>query len=143
MSLVRSEAKKKAEETKANLILVDGPPGTGCPVIASMTGADHLVLITEPTLSGKHDIERVFQLAKHFSLSASVCVNKWDINPSVTEEIEALASTYEANILGRISYDKCITEAQIAGKSVIEMGDSLISQQIQTIWKQVQEIACI
>ncbi|PWI32420.1 (4Fe-4S)-binding protein [Vibrio albus] len=143
VSLVRSEAKKKAQETKANLLLVDGPPGIGCPVIASITGADHLVLVTEPTLSGKHDIERVLELARHFGLPVSLCVNKWDINPSVADEIETLARTYRATILGRVSYDKRITEAQIAGKSVIEMGDSLVSQEIQTIWKQVQDIACI
>ena len=143
VSLVRNEARKVAKEQDAKLLLVDGPPGIGCPVIASITGADHLVLVTEPTLSGKHDIERVMKLAKHFALPVSLCVNKWDINPSVTEEIETLAQVYNADVLGRISYDKRITEAQIAGKSVIEMGESTVSEEIQHIWKQVQEIACI
>ena len=142
VSLVRKEAKKVAEEVGAKLLLVDGPPGIGCPVIASITGADHLVLVTEPTQSGKHDVERVLKLAQHFGLSTSLCVNKWDINPSVAEEIEVLAQRFNAHFLGHISYDKLITRAQVAGKSVIEMGQSPVSDQIRHIWKQVQKITC-
>ena len=142
VSLVREEAKKKARQVQADVLLVDGPPGIGCPVIAPITGADFLVLVTEPTLSGKHDIERVLQLAKHFNLPVSVVVNKWDINPAMTAEIEDLASTYSAHLLGRIRYDKAITQAQIESKSVIELGESEVSKDIQIIWNQVQAIAC-
>ncbi|NAW69722.1 (4Fe-4S)-binding protein [Vibrio sp. V27_P1S3P104] len=142
VSLVRQEAKKKARQIQADVLLVDGPPGIGCPAIASITGADFLVLVTEPTLSGKHDIERVLQLAKHFSLPASIVVNKWDINPDMTAEIEGLAAAYRAHILGRIRYDKAITQAQIEEKSVIELGESDVSKEIQIIWNQVQAIAC-
>lgn len=142
VSLVRNEARKVAKDVNARLILVDGPPGIGCPVIASITGADHLVLVTEPTQSGKHDIERVLKLAQHFGLPVSLCVNKWDINPSVTEEIESLARCFDAHILGRVGYDKRVTQAQIKAKSVIEMGESTIGNEIQHIWKQVQQITC-
>ncbi|WED23821.1 ATP-binding protein [Vibrio sp. JC009] len=142
VSLVRNEARKVATEADAKLLLVDGPPGIGCPVIASITGADHLVLVTEPTQSGKHDIERVLKLAKHFGLPASLCVNKWDINPELTEQIEALGESFGAYTLGRIGYDKLVTQAQVAGKSVIEMGDSQIAEQIRNIWKKVLKITC-
>ena len=84
VSLVHTEARKVAQDCNAELILVDGSPGIGCPVIASITGADHLVLITEPSQSGKHDIKRVLMLANHFSISTSICVNRWDINKELT-----------------------------------------------------------
>lgn len=142
VSLVRAEARKIANQKDAKLILVDGPPGIGCPVIASITGADHLVLVTEPTQSGRHDVERVLKLAGHFGLPVSLCVNKWDINPQETERIEHLGQDFGATILGRINYDKRVTEAQLAGKSVIEMGDSQIAAQIKQIWKNILKITC-
>ncbi|ELR66805.1 MinD superfamily P-loop ATPase [Photobacterium marinum] len=142
VSLVRSEARKVATEQGAQLLLVDGPPGIGCPVIASITGADHLVLVTEPTQSGMHDIERVLRLARHFGLPTSLCVNKWDINPNMTEQIEALGEELGAYLLGRIDYDKLVTQAQVAGKSVEEMGESQIGYQIRAIWEKVLQITC-
>lgn len=138
VSLVRSEARKVAQDCGAELILVDGSPGIGCPVIASITGADHLMLITEPSLSGKHDIERVLTLANHFSISTSICINRWDINCQVTEEIEILAEKFGAQVLGRIHYDSAVTQAQITGQSVIEFGPSQASEDIQKIWEKLQ-----
>jgi MinD superfamily P-loop ATPase len=139
VSLVRSEARKVAQNCGAKLLLVDGPPGIGCPVIASITGADHLVIVTEPTQSGKHDIERVLMLANHFGIETSVCVNRWDINEQVSEEIEGLAEAFGARILGRIAYDRAVTKAQIAGRSVVEFGESPAAADIRNIWKQLQE----
>lgn len=137
VSLVRKEAKRIAMERSADLLLVDGPPGIGCPVIASITGADLVVVITEPTLSGKHDLERVLQLARHFNIPVCVCVNKWDINPETTEHIEEESRRSGATVLGRIHYDRAVTAAQIAGQSVVEQSNGLASKEMKRIWKQL------
>ena len=91
VSLVRQEARKLGEEKNLDLILTDGPPGVGCPVIASIGGADAVLIVTEPTVSGRHDMERVVQLAAHFNVPAMICVNKFDLNLDLTREIEAFA----------------------------------------------------
>jgi len=120
VSTVRREAKRLAEENGHRLVLVDGPPGIGCPVIASMTGASKALVVTEPTVSGEHDLERVLKLARHFDIPAAVCVNKWDLNPEMTGRIEALAIRSGARIAGRIRYDRAVTSAQIREKAVVE-----------------------
>lgn len=137
VSLVRREAKQLALERSADLLLVDGPPGIGCPVIASITGVDQVVVITEPSLSGKHDLERVLKLARHFKVPASVCVNKWDINPETTEQIEEESRRSGASVLGRIPYDREVTAAQIAGQSVVEYSNGPASKAIRSIWAQL------
>ena len=133
VTTVRQAARRIADETNASLILVDGPPGVGCPVIASLTGATEVLLITEPTLSGAHDLKRVLALTKHFGLPASICVNKWDINPHVTEQIEKEATAVGASIVGRIRYDPSVTKAQIEGCSVIDL-DCPSRTDIQHLW---------
>ncbi len=142
VTLVKQQAHRIAEKIGAQTILVDGSPGTGCPVIASVSGASHLVMVAEPTLSGKHDVERVLRLAKHFSLPASLCVNKWDINPVLTVAIEELGRRFGAHILARINYDTRFLQAQSAGKSVVEIGPSPVATQITQIWQQIQKIVC-
>jgi MinD superfamily P-loop ATPase len=137
VSTVRGQAKQFAQAIQANWILVDGPPGTGCPVIASITGADAVLAVTEPTLSGKHDLLRVLELARHFKIPSFICVNKWDINPEMTGQIEAAATQAGAAVSGRIPYDKSITTAQINGKSVVELNNGAASQAVQTLWKNV------
>jgi len=117
VSTVRQEARKLAEQNGHDLILVDGPPGIGCPVIASVTGASQVLVITEPTVSGKHDLERVLGLTRHFQIPAAVCVNKWDINPEMTEAIEQAAKEAGAAVAGRIRYDRDVTRAQIEKKT--------------------------
>ncbi len=137
VSTVRGQAKQFAQAIQATWILVDGPPGTGCPVIASITGADAVLAVTEPTCSGQHDLLRVLELARHFKIPAFVCINKWDINPEMTGKIEAAATEARATVLGRIPYDKSITTAQINGQSVVELNNGAASQAIQTLWKNV------
>jgi len=137
VSLVRQEARKQAEAQDRSLILIDGPPGIGCPVIASITGATVLLIITEPTLSGEHDLERVLELARHFEIPALVCINKWDINPELTDRIEKQALELGAKVAGRIPYDKSVTAAQVNGQTVIEFSDSEAAKSIIKLWERV------
>ena len=121
VSTVRREARSIAEKEIYELIIVDGPPGIGCPVIASLTGSTQVLIVTEPTVSGEHDLERVLSLARHFQIPASVCVNKWDINQEMTARIEEKAVARGAEIAGRICYDRAVTQAQIQQKAVVEI----------------------
>ena len=122
VTLVRREARRTAAEQCAGLLLVDGPPGVGCAVIASLSGASELLAIAEPTPSGLHDLDRLLGLADHFGVPASVCVNKWDISPALTEAVESLARNRGARVVGRISYDLGVTAAQVAGTTIVEAG---------------------
>ncbi len=139
VSLVRQQARQLASQQRAKFLLVDGPPGIGCPAIAAMTGADQLFLITEPTLSGLHDLQRVLELAKHFRLPAFLCVNKWDLNLQLTEQLEALAQQYGAKCVGRLSYHKAASLAQLTAQSVIELGDNPLADEIQEVWQRVEQ----
>ncbi len=136
VSTVRKEARRIAEEKHRSLIIVDGPPGIGCPVIASLTGASLVLVVTEPTVSGEHDLERVLKLARHFDMPAAVCVNKWDLNPEMTERIENMASCSGAKLAGRVRYDRAVTAAQIQERAVVEIAAPCV-QDIQHVWKQL------
>ncbi|MFA5322421.1 MAG: ATP-binding protein [Smithella sp.] len=136
VSIVRREAKLLAEKGNHNLIIVDGPPGIGCPVIASVTGASQVLVVTEPTVSGEHDLERVLALTHHFQIPTAICINKWDINPDMTARIEEKAVNLGAQIAGRIRYDHAVTQAQIQQKAVVEI-ESESSRDIIHIWKNL------
>jgi MinD superfamily P-loop ATPase len=123
VSTVRREARHLAEAQKLSLIITDGPPGLGCPVIASLTGSTQVLVVTEPTVSGEHDLLRVLTLARHFEIPTAVCVNKWDINPEMTERIEAKARATGVQVAGRIRYDPAVTTAQIQAKAVVELDE--------------------
>jgi MinD superfamily P-loop ATPase len=133
VSTVRREARSIAEKENYELIIVDGPPGIGCPVIASVTGASQVLVITEPTVSGEHDLERVLGLTRHFQIPAAVCVNKWDINPVMTVRIEERAVKLGAKIAGRIRYDSAVTKAQIQQKAVVEI-ETPSAEDIRQLW---------
>jgi MinD superfamily P-loop ATPase len=137
VTLVRQEARALAEKQGRQWLLVDGPPGIGCPVIASVTGADAVLVVTEPTLSGRHDLERVMTLTKHFGIPVFVCLNKYDINPAQAGEMEQAATQTGATIVGRIPYDRAITDAQLKGRSVIEHGDGPAAKAIRQVWECV------
>jgi len=141
VSTVRREARAIAEKEHYDLIIVDGPPGIGCPVIASLTGATQVLIVTEPTVSGEHDLERVLSLAGHFRIPASVCVNKWDLNEEMTKQIEDKARRSGATIAGRIRYDSAVTRAQIQQKAVVEI-DAPGADDIRQLWQtlHLQEV---
>ncbi len=136
VSTVRQEARKLAESKGRNMILIDGPPGIGCPVIASITGASQVVIVTEPTMSGAHDLARILALAKHFAIPAFVCINKWDICPALAAQIEEQAASSAVPVLGRIRYDSAVTEAQKAAKTVIET-DAPCADDIRKAWNNL------
>jgi MinD superfamily P-loop ATPase len=138
VTLVRQEAKKLAEKEKRDLIITDGPPGTGCPVIASIGGATALVIVTEPTVSGLHDMERVAALADHFHVPAMVCINKFDLNIDNTKMIEHVAQKMNMDVLERIPFDPVFTESMVYGKTVLEFnGNSKTAKIIQKVWSQI------
>lgn len=134
VSLVRQEAKKIATVEASDFLLIDGPPGTGCPVIASITGSDAVVIVTEPSLSGIHDLERVMKLSNFFKIPFFVCINKYDINLENSKNIEHYADQHGGEVIGRIPYSKEITHAQIQGKSVMETGSPAIRNTFEKIW---------
>lgn len=139
VTLIRKEARTFAQDHQQELLLVDGPPGIGCPVIASLTGATRVVIVTEPTVSGIHDMMRVVELARHFQLPASIVVNKADLNLAKVGEITAFVQKEGLELLGNIPYDPAITQAQLVGKSVVEVSDGQASQSIRSIWKRLEE----
>jgi len=136
VSTVRREARRIAEEKGHSLIIVDGPPGIGCPVIASVTGATLVLAVTEPTVSGEHDLDRVLSLTRHFRIPTAVCVNKWDLNPGMTERIEEKARLSGADVAGRIRYDGAVTLAQMQGKAVVEIEASCV-EDIKGVWERI------
>jgi MinD superfamily P-loop ATPase len=138
VSTVRVEARRIAVENGNAAILVDGPPGIGCPVIAAITGATAVLVVTEPTVSGEHDLDRVLELAEHFGIPAAVCVNRWDIHPEGTERIEKHARERGAILAGRIRYDPMVTRAQVEGRTVVEVSGPA-ADGIRAVWDRVQQ----
>jgi len=140
VSVVRQKAKEIAEKNKNDMVIIDGPPGIGCPVIASITGANMILVVTEPTLSGLHDMERVLDTAKHFSIPAMVCVNKYDINIDNTEKIERKCKERDVQVVGHLPYDKLVTAAMIQKKSVAEYDCGEVSREVKKMWNKVSSI---
>jgi len=137
VTVIRKEAKKIAQEQKKDLLIIDGSPGIGCPVIASITGADFVLIITEPTLSGKHDLKRVADLAAGFKIPTLVAINKFDLNPDMSGQIEEDARKQDIRVVGKIRYDKAFTKAQIMKCSVVEYTGGAVSQDVKTLWRNV------
>jgi MinD superfamily P-loop ATPase len=140
VSVVRNQARGIAVKGGRDFVLIDGPPGIGCPVIASVTGSDLVVVVTEPTLSGLHDLERVRQLAEHFGIKTTACVNKCDLNPDMAARLEDHCRETGVEIVGRIPYDNDVTRAQIQKMSVVEFSDGPVSQEIRKMWERVAQI---
>jgi MinD superfamily P-loop ATPase len=136
---VRNRAGQLADELKQELILGDGPPGTGCPVIASVSGTDLVVIVTEPTVSGVHDMERVMKLSAHFGVPTVVVINKADLNGEQAHRIEAIAQAHGSRVIGRIPFDRVVNDALMAGKTVIEYGENRAEEAIREVWRSLQE----
>ena len=138
VSLVRKETRQLAEERGLDLILTDGPPGIGCPVIAAIGGATALVIVVEPTVSGIHDMERVVDLAAHFRVPGLVIVNKYDLNVEMTEAIEKLAVQRNLVVLGRVPFDPVFTRSMVQGQTLFEYGEETPTRQVvRDIWAKI------
>jgi MinD superfamily P-loop ATPase len=139
---VRQIATARAESEGAGQILVDGPPGIGCSLIAAVTGADLAVVVTEPTVSGRHDLERVLDLAEHFKLPVAVVINKWDLSTAASDSLTAHCTQRGVSVVGRLSYDDSFVRAQREGRSVVELGGP-IADALTEIWNRVQQLSSI
>jgi len=136
-----TQVRQKAQELTGNgrdLVIIDGSPGIGCPLIASITGVDLVLAVAEPTVSGIHDLERVLEVAEHFGIRACVCINKYDINEENTEKIEEFCRARGVPIVGKIPYDNVATEAMINEKTVVEYSDSRLSKNLKDVWEGVE-----
>lgn len=134
VTLIRRKAAEIAGKTGNDLVIIDGTPGTGCPVIASITGTSLVLVVTEPTVSGIHDLERVCELTRHFHVRTAVCVNKADINEENTHRINEYCLARHLPFIGKIPYDRTVTLAQRAGTSTVEYGDGPAATAIREIW---------
>ena len=134
---VKKEAGALAEKYGRQIVLIDGPPGTGCPVISSLTGADYAVFVTEPTMSGLHDLKRVHELSRKFRLRASLVINKSDLNNDICEQLRDFARGNDIQLAGEIEYNEDFSKAIVAGKTIVEYDSSGTGLKIKTIWNRI------
>ena len=139
VALVRQEAKRIANEQGLSYIISDGPPGIGCPVISSLSGVNLAVIITEPTLSGMHDLDRVIGVCHHFKVPIIVGINKYDLNEDNSRQVESYCRNQGIGVAAKIPYDNAVTEALVQGLPVVEYSDNNVSQQIKALWQNIAE----
>ena len=139
VSLVRQKARRQCQDDKVPLLLVDGPPGVGCPVIASVGGADSVLVVAEPTVSGRHDLMRVLKLTSHFRVPTAVAINKWDISEAITLKLEEEMQAAGVPVLGRIRYDEAVTRAQVNRQCLVEFSQTAAAADVRTLWGTVAE----
>jgi len=140
VALVRQQARAMAEEKGFNTIITDGPPGIGCPVISSLSGAELALLVTEPTVSGLHDLERVIETCRHFKVPATVCINKYDINESKSLEIEKLCNEIGLKVMAKVPFDMAVNRAIAQGVPLVEMDDGPAAVEIRRLWKNLEPL---
>ncbi|TGC10926.1 ATP-binding protein [Methanolobus halotolerans] len=139
VSAVRTTASELAMKYGKDLIIIDGPPGTGCSVIAAITGVDLVLIVTEPTVSGMHDLERVLEVVNHFRIPALVCVNKYNINECNTQMIRDYCRDRKVGIIGVLPYDRTPTDAMLEGKTVIEYACGGFSSNVHDMWENIRD----
>lgn len=137
---VKKEANLIAEEGNKDLVLVDGSPGVGCPVISSLSGANFVVLVTEPTVSGLHDLKRAHQLVQKFKIKAGCIINKSDLNPQVCNEIEDFLAKENIIHIANFPYDETFTEAMTMGQTIVEYGNNELKTLLTKSWEKVKQI---
>jgi MinD superfamily P-loop ATPase len=138
VTLVRNEARRVAEERGLPLVIVDGSPGIGCPAIASLAGAQLVLAVTEPSVSGRHDLERVLRVVDQFRLPFAVCINKADLHRALSDVIATEAAAAGAVFVATVDYDPAVTQAQVAGTDVIDYGGRAAAE-IRQVWNAVRD----
>jgi MinD superfamily P-loop ATPase len=137
VAMVREMAREVAERLNMELVLIDVSPGIGCPVIASLIGTDPALIVTEPTMSGVHDLDRIVGVAEHFGILSMVCINKYDLNPEMAERIEELCCDRGVEVIGRLPFDTAVVDAMVAGRAVVEMYGPM-GDAIKSLWRGVK-----
>ncbi len=137
VSLVRKKSQEIAAEQNCEFLIIDGPPGIGCPVIASLSGVDVAVIVTEPTLSGLHDAKRVIEVARHFKVAVNLVINKFDLNLDMTKTIEGYCSKNNIRLLGKIAFDEAFVKSLIEVKPIVECEYSKVNKDIVDIWQKL------
>jgi MinD superfamily P-loop ATPase len=139
--LLKQQARELAKVNGAGLVLCDGAPGIGCPVISSLSGAHLALAVTEPTPSGRHDLERVADLCRHFQIAFAVIINKHDLNPQETARIEAYCRDRNFAVLARLPHDLIVTRAMVQGLVVTELPESDFSRELRRAWVRIEDLA--
>ena len=141
VDVVREEAKKVAKANHLETIIIDGPPGIGCPVISTITGVNQVVIVTEPTLSGLHDLKRTIEVTSKFKLTTSVIINKFDLNTDMANEIETFCNSLNINVIARLPFDRMVVDAMVNCKSIVEFApDSEISTMLGKAYSQIRNL---
>jgi MinD superfamily P-loop ATPase len=138
VALVRKETRAQAARDGIELLLTDGPPGIGCPVIATLGNADLALIVTEPTPSGIYDLERTVGLCRHFRVPAAVCVNKFDLNPRLDDEIRSFCAQSQVAVTESIPFDESVTKAIQQGVPLVEFDHGPASRAVSAVWQQVR-----
>ena len=141
VTLVKQQARLRALDTNAALLLVDGPPGIGCPVIAASAGANMALHVVEPTVSGVHDLERIMATTDHFGVPSLVAINKADLNINRCQEVAAFCAVRGVDLVGQIPYDTVVTEAMVRGLPVTEYADGPVGDALADVWRRVRDVA--
>jgi len=137
---VRKKAKEIAEKELLDLAIIDGPPGIGCPVIASLSGADLALVVTEPTLSGIHDMERIIQTAHHFKTQTACCINKYDLNPRNSSQIESWCKKNSVPLVGTIPFNEEVVKSVVQGVPLTEYSDNSVARAIKKMWHKLEKL---
>ena len=141
VDVVREEAKKVAKANHLETIIIDGPPGIGCPVISTITGVNQVVIVTEPTLSGLHDLKRTIEVTSKFKLTTSVIINKFDLNTDMANEIETFCNSLNINVIARLPFGRMVVDAMVNCKSIVEFApDSEISTMLGKAYSQIRNL---
>lgn len=136
---VRKRAKEIAEQNSMDLVIIDGPPGIGCPVISSLSGTDLALVVTEPTLTGIHDMKRVIQMARHFQIQTACCINKYDINLKNSAKIEEWCKKNSILLLGKIPFDDNVTKSMVHGIPLTEFTNNSAAKEIKKLWSDLKK----
>jgi MinD superfamily P-loop ATPase len=135
---VRQIAKGIADKEEKDYVIIDGPPGIGCPVIAALSGVDLALIVTEPTLSGMHDMERVAQVSKHFGIPTKVVINKYDLNPGNSATIKQICEQSDIEVVARLPFSRLVVESVVRGIPLVEFSKNGITEDVVRLWERIK-----